>query len=56
MSYYIPIVGFYKYTKSFDYTGRVYGLKNVLFAFWMACYHGTLTGAPLGLILSKILN
>jgi hypothetical protein len=56
MSYYIPIVGFYNYSKSFKPNGVIYGAKNVLFAFWMACYHGSLIGAPLGLILSQILN
>jgi hypothetical protein len=57
MKYYIPIIGMYNYLKTFEPNGRIYGAKNVLFAFWMSFYHGGLwLGAPIGLLLSLILN
>jgi hypothetical protein len=56
MKYYIPFLGILNYSKTFDSYGKKYGGKECLFAFFMAFYHGTLIGAPLGLILSQILN
>ena len=57
MSYYTPIIGIYHYSKTFEPNGRIYGTKNVLFAFWMAFYHGGIClGAPFGLLLSLILK
>lgn len=55
--FYIPFLGMKYYLETFEPTGRIYGAKNVLFAFWMAFYHGGLClGAPIGLLMSLILN
>ncbi len=57
ISYYTPIIGIYHYSKTFGPNGRIDGSKNVLFAFWMAFYHGGIClGAPFGLLLSLILK
>lgn len=56
MSYYIPIIGIYKYFKSFGPSGAKNGINEALFGLWMAFYHAMWIGIPLGLILSQILN
>jgi len=56
MSYYTPIIGIYKYLKSFGPSGTKNGINEVLFGLLMAFYHATWIGIPLGLILSQILN
>jgi hypothetical protein len=55
--FYIPVLGIKYYLDTFGPSGRKDGGKAVLFAFWMAFYHGGLClGAPIGLLTSLILN
>ena len=56
MKYYIPFIGIFYYVKTLKTYGEYYELRDALFVVFMAFYHGTLSGVPVGLILSKILN
>jgi formate-dependent nitrite reductase membrane component NrfD len=56
MGYYIPIIAIFKYLKSFGPSGVKNGLNESLFGFWMAFYHATWIGVPVGLLLSLIIN
>jgi hypothetical protein len=56
MRYYIPFIGIVHYLNTFDSYGYKYGVKECLFGFFMAFYHATWVGIPIGLILSQILN
>lgn len=42
-NYYLPFLGIFYYLESFGSNGRIYGTKKVLFAFFLAFYHGSLT-------------
>jgi hypothetical protein len=40
--YGLPFIGIFYYLQSFGSDGRIYGAKKVLYAFFMAFYHGAL--------------
>jgi hypothetical protein len=54
--FYIPVLGIKYYLDTFGPTKRIDGTKNVLFAFWMAFYHGTMLAAILMPIVFHFIN
>lgn len=54
--FYIPVLGIKYYLDTFGPSGRKDGGKAVLFAFWMAFYHGAMLAAILMPIVFQFIN
>jgi len=54
--FYIPVLGIKYYLDTFGPTGTKNGGKEVLFAFWMAFYHGAMLAAILIPIVFQFIN
>ena len=54
--FYIPVLGIKYYLDTFGPTKRKDGGKEVLFAFWMAFYHGAMLALILMPIVFQFIN